>query len=160
MYDLNGFQSLNELHGRPVGDRLLCMVAERLRACLKPGDAVGQLDADDFVLVLEGLEEKALNSTLTGIQAAVEGAIELSNGHTSNIQTSLGVTLFPQDNSTAQHLLRHADQALCTFKENRDIAASRWMIFQSEADVQKHARQTSVLALFDKEMFACIISPW
>ncbi|MFZ0519042.1 MAG: EAL domain-containing protein [Acidobacteriaceae bacterium] len=145
---LNGFQSLNELHGRPVGDRLLCMVAERLRACLKPGDAVGRLDADDFVLVLEGLEEKALNSTLTGIQAAVEGAIELSNGHTSNIQTSLGVTLFPQDNSTAQHLLRHADQALCTFKENRDIAASRWMIFQSEADVQKHARQTSVLALF------------
>ena len=147
---LNGFQSLNELHGRPVCDRLLCMVAKRLRACMKPGDAVGRLDGDDFVLVLEGLEEGELNATLSRIQAAVEGPIELSNGHTPNIQTSLGVTLFPQDNSTAQHLLRHADQALCAFKESRDTAASRWMIFQSEVNAQKHARQASVLALFRK----------
>ena len=50
---LNGFQSLNELHGRPVCDRLLRIVADRLQACLKSGDAAGRLDGDDFVLVLE-----------------------------------------------------------------------------------------------------------
>ena len=147
---LNGFQSLNELHGRPVCDRLLRIVADRLQACLKPGDAAGRLDGDDFVLVLEALGEDELNVTLSGIQAAVEGPIELSNGHTSTIQTSVGVTLYPQDNSTAQHLLRHADRALCAFKESRGTAASRWMIFQPAVDAKKRNRQTSVLALFHK----------
>ncbi|MGC1871893.1 MAG: EAL domain-containing protein [Acidobacteriaceae bacterium] len=145
---LNGFQSLNELHGRPVCDRLLCMIAQRLRACLKRSDSAGRLDGDDFVLVLEALEQDELTATLAEIQAAVEGPIELSNGHALTIQTSLGVTLFPHDNSTAQHLLRHADRALCAFKESRGTAASRWTIFQPEADTKKRNRQTTVLALF------------
>ncbi|HTU51692.1 MAG TPA: EAL domain-containing protein [Acidobacteriaceae bacterium] len=147
---LNGFQSLNELHGRPVCDRLLHTVAQRLRDCLKPSDSAGRLDGDDFVLVLEALEEDDLTATLSEIQAAVEGLIDLSNGHTTTIQTSLGVTLFPHDNSTAQHLLRHADQALCAFKESRGTATARWTIFQPETDTKKRNRQTSVLALFHK----------
>lgn len=147
---LNGFQSLNELHGRPVCDRLLRTVADRLQAHLKSGDSAGRLDGDDFVLVLEAIEESDLGATLSGIQAAVEGPTELSNGHTPTIQISFGVTLFPHDNSTAQHLLRHADRALCSFKESRGTANSRWMIFRPEADAQKHIRQTSMLALFHK----------
>ena len=145
---LNGFQSLNELHGRPACDRLLRAFADRLQACLKPDDAAGRLDGDDFVLVLEALDEHELDATLSGIQAAVEGPIELSNEHAPTIQTSLGVTLFPNDNSPAQHLLRHADRALCAFKEARSTATTRWMIYQPEVDAQKHIRQTSVLALF------------
>ena len=150
------FMSLNRLSvaertSRSSSLRPLATYRRRSAAgVLKPGDAAGRLDGDDFVLVLEALEEDELNVTLSGIQATVEGPIELSNGHTSTIQTSVGVTLYPQDNSTAQHLLRHADRALCAFKESRGTAAARWMIFQPAVDAKKRNRQTSVLALFHK----------
>ncbi len=147
---LNGFQSMIELHGRVVSDRLLRTVAHRLQACLRPGDAAARLEGDEFVLVLEAVERHELDGVISQIQAALEGPTDLSNGHVPSVETSLGVTLFPYDNSTAQYLLRHADRALYLFKESRGTASSRWTLFQPEADAQKHIRQTSVLALFHK----------
>jgi diguanylate cyclase (GGDEF)-like protein len=145
---LNGFQALNELHGRPICDRLLRTVADRVRAGLKEGDAAARLDGDDFVLVLEALEEGDPGPTLSRIQASVEGPLDLFNGIKTTIRTSLGVTLFPRDNSPAQHLLRHADRALCTFKEARGAAGSRWMVYQPEVDAQRRIHQKHVLSLF------------
>jgi diguanylate cyclase (GGDEF)-like protein/PAS domain S-box-containing protein len=145
---LNGFRVLNELHGHPVCDLLLRTVADRLRTCLRSGDVAGRLGGDEFVLILENADEERLAALLPKVQTAVEGPIQLESGRTATIQTSIGVTLYPQDRCTPEHLLRHADRALCAFKEGSGTATCRWMIYQPEADAQKHIRQTTVLALF------------
>jgi diguanylate cyclase (GGDEF)-like protein/PAS domain S-box-containing protein len=148
--DLNGFRTLNELHGHPACDLVLRTVADRLQTSLRPGDAAGRLGGDEFVLVLEDVDEEKLALILPGIQTAVEGPIELSNGRKATIQTSIGVTVFPRDNSTARHLLRHADRALYAMKEDPIAPKSRWMLFQPEADEQRCIHREAVLAQFHK----------
>ena len=151
LLDLNDFRILNDLHGHPACDVLLRVVAERLQVPLRPTDAVGRLGDDEFVLVLEGLDHPDdLAAMLSRIQASVEQPIHLANGRTTNLRTSLGVTLFPQDDSTPEHLLRNADRALYALKEVADEAAPRWMIFQAEVDEQKHLYQKKILRLFRK----------
>ncbi len=145
---LNGFRLLNELYGHPACDLLLRTVADRLRTSLRPGDVAGRLGGDEFVLVLEDIDEERLALVLPKIQEAVEDPIQLASGRMVTIQTSIGVTIYPQDHCTAEHLLRHADRALWEFKEARGASTSRWTIYQPEADAQKRIRQTSVLALF------------
>ncbi|HZC43012.1 MAG TPA: GGDEF domain-containing protein, partial [Acidobacteriaceae bacterium] len=61
---LNGFQALDELHGRPAVDCLLRAFASRLQGCLREGEAASRLNADDFVLVLETFQEDKLSARL------------------------------------------------------------------------------------------------
>jgi diguanylate cyclase (GGDEF)-like protein/PAS domain S-box-containing protein len=150
LVDLNGFRLFNELHGHPACDRMLRTVADRLQTSLRPGDVAGRLGGDEFVLILEDVDEEKLAVMLPQIQASVERPMVLASGRTATIQTSIGVTLFPQDNSTSEHLLRHADRALYALKESREAAGSRWAVFHAEADEQKQIRRKAILALFRK----------
>ncbi len=147
--DLDGFKTINDLHGRPAGDLLLRTIADRLQSTLRQTDAVGRLGSDEFVLLLEDLDsEDGLSIMLSRVQAAVAGPIYLSNGRIIAVRSSIGVTLFPQDDSAPERLLRHADRALYALKESKDEPAQRWTVFHAEADEQKYVRQKTILTLF------------
>ncbi len=147
--DLDGFKAVNDMHGHPAGDVLLRAIAERLQSTLRQSDAVGRLGGDEFVLILEDLDhEEDLAITLSRIQAAVENPVHLSNGRTTAVRASIGITLFPQDDSGPERLLRHADRALYALKETKEDAGQRWMVFQPQADEQKYVRRKTLLSLF------------
>ena len=148
--DLDGFKIINDLHGHPAGDLLLRTIAERLQATLRQTDAVGRMGGDEFVLILEDLDQpEDLPITLSRVQASVETPIQLSNGRTTAVRSSIGVTLFPQDDSSPERLLRHADRALYELKENKEEEPDqRWVVFHAEADEKKFVRQKTILSLF------------
>lgn len=147
--DLDGFKVVNDLHGHPAGDLLLRTIAERLQSTLRQTDAVGRMGGDEFVLILEDLEqEEDLAIMLARVLAAVESPIHLSNGRTTAVRTSTGVTIFPQDDALPEQLLRHADRALYTLKEDKEEPEQRWMLYQAQADERKFLRQKTILALF------------
>lgn len=147
--DLDSFKVVNDLHGHPTGDLLLRTIAERLQTTLRQTDAVGRLGGDEFVLILEDLDrEEDLATTLTRVLAAVQNPIHLTNGRSISIRSSIGVTLFPQDDAPPERLLRHADRALYTLKENKGESTQRWMLFQAEADERKIVHQRTVVSLF------------
>jgi diguanylate cyclase (GGDEF)-like protein len=147
--DLDGFKSVNELHGHPAGDLLLRTIADRLQSTLRQTDAVGRLGGDQFVLILEDLDDdKALALMLSRVQAAVGEPFPFPNGRAATVRSSIGVTLFPQDDSAPERLLRHADRALYALKESTEDHAQRWMVFQAEVDQQKFVRQKTILSLF------------
>ncbi|HET9086803.1 MAG TPA: EAL domain-containing protein [Acidobacteriaceae bacterium] len=147
--DLDSFKVVNDLHGHPVGDLLLRTVAERLQTTLRQTDAVGRLGGDEFVLILEDLEQEGdLAVTLSRVLAAVQNPIHLANGRTLSVRSSIGVTMFPQDDAPPERLLRHADRALYTLKENKSESTQRWMLFQAEADEKKIVHQKTIISLF------------
>lgn len=147
--DLDSFKTVNDLHGHPAGDLLLRTIAERLQTTLRQTDAVGRLGGDEFVLILEDLEqEEDLTTTLTRVLAVVQNPIVLGNGRTLSVRSSIGVTLYPQDDAPPERLLRHADRALYALKENKAAAAQRWMLFQAEADERKIVHQKTIISLF------------
>ncbi len=147
--DLDGFKTVNEAHGHRTGDLLLRTVADRLQAKLRQSDAVGRLGSDEFVLVLEDLERaEDLTVLLSRIQDAVDGQVQLANDRTAAVRATMGVTLFPADDSSPERLVRHAERALYSLKESKEDPDLRWVLYHPAEDEQKHIRQKTIRALF------------
>lgn len=117
--DLDDFKPINDCHGHDAGDRLLAMAAGRLTRAVRASDCVARLGGDEFAILLPGLSkgsdcERALRLVMEGIAAPYN----LGNDCISvTVTASIGYTLYPQDDTDAGTLLRHADQAMYIAKQ-------------------------------------------
>jgi diguanylate cyclase (GGDEF)-like protein/PAS domain S-box-containing protein len=116
--DLDGFKSVNDRYGHRTGDEFLVVLSQRMKEALRDEDTLSRIGGDEFVVVMSNLHgpqdyEPVLQRLL---QAAANPVVI---GHLSlQVSTSIGVTLYPQDGSDADVLLRHADQAMYVAKQS------------------------------------------
>ena len=106
--DIDGFKKINDSMGHDVGDRVLQSVAQRLKDCTRYCDIVSRIGGDEFVIVLWdcGVEE----ATVVAKKIVTSGfAIE---GSSAVINTSIGISLYPDDGTDYLTLLRNADVAM------------------------------------------------
>jgi len=127
--DLDGFKQVNDTLGHHAGDQVLCTVSVRLNKLLRGEDTVARLGGDEFVLLLGDLdgEEDAgllLNRLLQDIAQPIP-----VNGTPVRVTASIGVTLYPRDQSTDEQLLVHADEAMYVAKNN---GKSRYHLFSAD----------------------------
>ncbi|MDX1539864.1 MAG: diguanylate cyclase, partial [Geminicoccaceae bacterium] len=110
--DLNGFKRVNDGLGHAAGDRLLCIVAERLRARLRETDTIARTGGDEFALVIENLA-RAEHAALVAqkLLDAVAPPVALG-GREVCLSASLGIALYPKDGDTPSELQRLADAAM------------------------------------------------
>lgn len=111
--DLDGFKGINDEQGHEFGDHALCTVAKRLTQSLRSEDTIARIGGDEFVLLIQGEHSEPLYQR---ILTSVSEPFELA-GEIVNLTASLGVTLYPEDNTDAEGLIRHADQAMYAAKE-------------------------------------------
>lgn len=122
--DLDRFKEINDQHGHGVGDRLLVVVATRLREHIRVGDLLVRQGGDEFLLVASGLPPAREDA----VRAAREAADKLRGevrkpfqvpGHPPSLHTStsVGISLWPHDAADADAMLSHADNALYRAKE-------------------------------------------
>lgn len=142
--DLDAFKPVNDTWGHATGDRLLEEVAGRLRDAVRGGDTVARLGGDEFALLLANLAdmeecEVALSRLLQSVARPI-----FIDGAALTITASIGVTLFPDDGSDADTLLRHADQALYAAKE---AGRDRYHLFDSRHDLAARERRTFLARL-------------
>lgn len=148
LIDLDNFKTLNDTQGHDAGDRLLVEVAERLKASLGQGDTAARVGGDEFVAILEDLEagdagalqaETLANQLLAALCRPYELNLPPqggSGGH--HCSSSIGITLFRNQATTPEELLKRADTALYEAK-----AAGRHTLRffdpQMQAAVSAHA---------------------
>ena len=115
--DLDGFKPVNDQFGHDVGDELLRVVAQRLRASMRAGDAVARLGGDEFVVMAEGLTQEAQALDLgRKVLDAFRPPFAL-NPHTCSVSATIGYALAPTDASDANALLKAADSAMYAGKQ-------------------------------------------
>ncbi len=115
--DLDHFKTVNDSLGHTAGDTLLKAVAMRLQACLRKMDTVARLGGDEFVIVLEALPDEELAVTVSHkVLKALETPF-LLEGYEFFITASIGIALFPRDGEDTDTLLKHADTAMYSVKE-------------------------------------------
>jgi len=124
LLDMDDFKTLNDTLGHDVGDQFLIEVAKRLQACVREGDTVGRHGGDEFVVILEDLNEDTLaamqaESVAVKIRRAINQPylLDLSAGGVHNTRSyhctsSIGITLFRDSAISADELMKRADTAM------------------------------------------------
>jgi diguanylate cyclase (GGDEF)-like protein len=110
--DLNDFKAINDGLGHLAGDRLLAIMAKRLRGRLRETDTVARLGGDEFAILIENLakpEYAALVARKLLDTVAPPASID---GQEVVVTASLGVALYPRDGKTGPELVRQADRAM------------------------------------------------
>jgi diguanylate cyclase (GGDEF)-like protein len=120
--DLDGFKSVNDVHGHAEGDLLLDAVATRLRTLLRPDDIVARLGGDEFVMVCSGLSVPGQLETIAErVSTTLARPYELVSGLVhGQVSASIG-TAVSTSASTAEQLIREADTAMYVDKRERQI---------------------------------------
>ena len=116
--DLDEFKVVNDTLGYDIGDRLLKEVADRIRRTVRTGDVVARLGGDEFAVLLEGLSgPREVEAVATGLLEVVSRPYQIAERQLM-ITTSIGITMYPNDNADTQMLLKNADIAMYQAKEN------------------------------------------
>ena len=117
LIDLDNFKDLNDAYGYNVGDLLLKQVAQRVRDSVRDGDTVARIGSDEFVVILEnineGIQDAVAETEAMGgkIIHALRQKYPLEIGdHTCT--ASLGVTIFVDQSTSVDDLLKRADIAM------------------------------------------------
>jgi diguanylate cyclase (GGDEF)-like protein len=136
--DLDGFKTVNDTLGHPVGDTLLQAVARRLTQRTRGVDIVARLGGDEFAVVRAPIDRPAEAADFAErIIASLDEPFGV-NGDQIVIGTSIGIALFPQDGADADELLKSSDMALYRTKQD---GRGVYRLFQKEMDAQMQARR-------------------
>ena len=137
--DLDRFKTINDSLGHAVGDLLLKEVAQRLVGQLRIGDTVCRIGGDEFVVVLPEITRGA--DAVQVAQKIIETLSEPIRLEERDITVtpSIGISVFPEDGSDAETLIRNADAAMYHAKE---MGRSNYQFFTEQMNLAANRRLT------------------
>lgn len=157
--DLDDFKKVNESIGYETGDRVISECAERFLALVRRGDTVARLGGDEFLIVLsddgrtanpEIVAEKILNSLKKSFDI---------DGHNIFLTASIGITEFPDKNSSTQELIQNAEAAMYNAKE---AGGNRYLFFtpsMNEKVARRMVLNNKLRRALDKNELSLVFQP-
>ena len=112
--DLDDFKGINDNYGHPVGDAVLCQVAERAQAVLRSTDTFARLGGDEFAIVAPGAHGDGVRTLAESVCDAV--GTHYSDAGTPAPSASVGWAVFPEDGEDFEALIRTADERMLNRK--------------------------------------------
>lgn len=157
--DLDHFKIVNDSLGHSVGDLVLKEVAKRLEGWAREQDTVARLGGDEFVILLTSIKD--------GFDAAVAAerimdamAAELFiRGRRFNVSCSMGISIFPDHGEDCEALIKNADAAMYSAKEN---GRNNLQVFSEVMNAQVVERLTleqGLRAALDKKELFLVYQP-
>ncbi len=128
--DLDRFKAINDGFGHGIGDELLCLVAERLRQCVRKGDLIARMGGDEFAIIqaIQSIED-ASRLAQRIVKALARPFI--INDRPLTIGASVGITVSPDNGSEMKTLMSRADLALYRVKSE---GRNGFCFFEAEMD--------------------------
>lgn len=147
--DLDHFKYVNDTFGHSVGDKLLQEVALKLSTCLREQDTLARMGGDEFTVILQDFNNRQ------DVELAARRILDtldtpfLVDHHALYVSASIGISFYPEDGSTASELMRRADTAMYSAKND---GRRRLHFFQSGMEgysvnrvaMEQHLRQALV----------------
>jgi len=136
--DLDQFKAVNDTFGHPAGDKLLKIVADRLRGIVRETDTIARMGGDEFVIVQAPIADPA---DATALAQRIIGLISEPfdiDGHQAVIGASIGIAVGPGDGLRPDKLLRNADLALYRAKGD---GRGTFRFFEPAMDLQMQTRR-------------------
>jgi diguanylate cyclase (GGDEF)-like protein/PAS domain S-box-containing protein len=137
--DVDRFKHINDTLGHAVGDQLLRSVSGRLVAGVRASDTVSRQGGDEFVILLAGIahaEDAALSANKILSSLSMPHRV---GEHDLQITISIGISVYPDDGRDAEMLVKNADVAMLTAKDN---GRNNYQFFTSDMNVHALERQS------------------
>jgi diguanylate cyclase (GGDEF)-like protein len=116
--DLDRFKEINDTHGHRAGDFFLVEVAKRIRQATRGGDLLARWGGDEFALLLDNPSQASIDRVVKRVRELVEQPV-LWRDSRIQVGASIGVVRYPEDGTTPEALLGHADQRMYSDKNMR-----------------------------------------
>lgn len=115
--DLDDFKKINDTSGHEEGDRCLIEVSHRLKKAVGKNDILGRLGGDEFLLIMDHVEDKKRISDVSERILSLFGKFFKVGDLTYSLSASIGISFYPQDGSTPEELIRKSDMAMYKAKQ-------------------------------------------
>ena len=159
--DLDRFKLINDSFGHLAGDQLLQHVSKRLLDALRESDTIARVGGDEFIAIINLTQhDNDLPNIIDRILNAFKKPFKLLD-NVVTVSASIGVSVFPQDGSTLDELLRTADTAMYKAKQaggdhlqlysteiNKDITER----LTTETDIQKALRNNEFILYYQPQI--------
>ncbi|HHD72369.1 MAG TPA: diguanylate cyclase [Epsilonproteobacteria bacterium] len=147
--DLDHFKEINDSLGHQLGDEVLQITAERLQKVLRGSDSIARLGGDEFTVLIEDINKGTEIETIAQkLIQAVKESITVQN-HKLYLTASIGISIYPHDGEDAETLLKNADAAMYSAKQNgrntyhyfcKTSGLSLWETYTSRCDSENNAK--------------------
>jgi len=157
--DIDNFKHINDFYSHAIGDALLMKFAERIVARLRPSDTLGRISGDEFVLILDPIEDDdQLRAVMDDLLAQLRRPFMI-DGFEIFSSASIGVSVHPQHGADYEMLRRNADNAMYRVKGSRKGAVCYFDLEMGRAvTARMQLEQRLRLAIRDRQ-FLCAFQP-
>jgi diguanylate cyclase (GGDEF)-like protein len=121
LLDLDDLKGINDNHGHPVGDAVLCQVAERAESILRSTDTLARIGGDEFAVIAPGAHGEGARLMGEAIRSAI--GTHYSDSGTPAPSASVGWAVFPDDGDDVESLIRAADERMLKSKRSGERRA-------------------------------------
>ena len=158
--DLDRFKNINDSLGHMIGDELLQQVSMRLKECIRAADTLARFGGDEFTLMLPRLhnardDASKLANKITNILKQPF----IVEGHELYVSASIGIALYPQDGTSIDTLIKHADVAMYHVKGQ---GKNGYQFYSNEMNVpylEKLSLDTGIHRALDNNEFSLVYQP-
>ncbi|MBF0270430.1 MAG: EAL domain-containing protein [Alphaproteobacteria bacterium] len=157
--DLDGFKAVNDKFGHEAGDHLLKEISKRFIHVARPGDTVGRLAGDEFVILCEHIDSPAMLSSLAERILAAAKQPVLYGTDKLLITASIGIAAGHGSTHAADDLIRAADTAMYSVKES---GRAGWRFFNEGLQDEAQRRlsiSTGLRSALEKNEFYTVFQP-
>lgn len=157
--DLDRFKRINDRLGHGVGDQLLKLVAKRLERSVRPGDIVGRLGGDEFMVLLEDLGDVTEAEELAKrILTTLAAPYRLERIETY-VTVSIGLALIDDASASPSDVLREADIAMYRAKEKGRNRVAVFRPYLRERDVAIATLESDLRVGWERREFFLAYQP-
>lgn len=157
--DLDGFKSINDTLGHPIGDGLLRAAANRLKGSVRGDDLLARLSGDEFAILVPVVEDTAALKPFADRILDLLATSFRIDGHEILISGSMGIAVAPDNGDTADQLVRNADFALYRAKSEGRRA---WRFFDpkmAEALKSRRTLEDGLRFALENDLFTLLYQP-
>jgi len=157
--DLDQFKSVNDTMGHQAGDNLLQQTAQRLQNSIRKSDTVARLGGDEFTVLMPDINEIShIESIINNLLSVLSAQYTLQD-YEVFVTASIGLTVFPDDGTTADVLLSNADSAMYRAKEKGRNNAQFFTLEMNLNAMRRRQLETELRKAIEKDQLKVLFQP-
>lgn len=157
-FDLDNFKEINDTAGHSIGDEVICAVAQRLGEGIREDDVLCRFGGDEFLLLLPNADAISAQAMARRLIERICKPVE-TEGRLLDVAASAGFSVFPDDATDAENLMRVADTALFRAKAEGGHGVLRFQSWMGEAVSWRHELQAALRSAVASDEFVLRYQP-